>query len=86
MDDSDEELGAYIYSTSRTAKLFREEAAATNNISSTNHNKSNNICATSRSKRNEPPEGDDVVSAVLPNAKVARKRCSNEGCTNLVVN
>ena len=30
-DDSDEELGAYIYRTSRTAKLLREEAEARNN-------------------------------------------------------
>ena len=27
-DDSDEELGAYIYSISRTAQLLREEAEA----------------------------------------------------------
>ena len=30
-DDSDEELGAYIYSISRTAQLLREEAAAARN-------------------------------------------------------
>ena len=27
-DDEDEELGAYIYQTSHTAKLFREKAAS----------------------------------------------------------
>ena len=35
LDDSDdEELGAYIYRTSRTAQLLREEAAARNSESS----------------------------------------------------
>ena len=37
-EDSDEELGAYIYSFSRTAQLLREEAAARNNEMTTNNN------------------------------------------------
>ena len=64
-DDSDEELGAYIYSrTSRTAKLLREKVARNNETSSsTKHtNKSNNIRAR-KSKRKEPPSegGGDAV-------------------------
>ena len=40
-DDSDEELGAYIYRTSRTAKLLREKAAAArNNELATNNTRS----------------------------------------------
>jgi len=80
--DSDEELGAYIYRTSRTAKLLREEAARNNDKKPPNDKKSNNI-RTRRQKRKKPPEEDDnIVSAVLSKAKYVRKRCSNEGCIN----
>ena len=52
-DDSDEELGAYIYRTSHTAKFFREkeELARNNDKTSTNHNKSNSIHAKKRKKQ-----------------------------------
>ena len=62
-DDSDEEIGAYIYSTSRTAKLLREEAAARNNELPTNND--NNIYA-KRSKRKSPHEfeNDTYISFV----------------------
>ena len=62
-DDSDEELGAYIYSISRTAKLLREEEAATtvrnnelelslstNNNDDNDDNDSNNIKVTTPKK------------------------------------
>ena len=82
-DDSDEELGAYIYRTSRTAKLFREEVSRDNdNETSTNNYKSNDI-RTRKSKRKKPPEGENVVSAVLSISKVVRKRYDNEECKNL---
>jgi hypothetical protein len=42
-DDSDEELGAYIYSIIRAAQLLREEAAARNNEIPTDNNNDNNI-------------------------------------------
>ena len=72
-DDSDEELGAYIYRTSHTAKLFREEVSRDNdNETSTNNNYKSNSISTRKSKRKNPPEGD--VSTVLSNEKVARKR------------
>ena len=81
LDDSDdEELGAYIYRTSRTAQLLGEEEAARNNneLSTKNNNKSNNILLGGRkSKRKKPPdEGDNVVSTVLSKTKVARKLCN----------
>ena len=37
-DDSDEELGAYIYRTSRTAQLLREAAASTKLTTKNNNN------------------------------------------------
>ena len=52
-DDSDEELGAYIYSISRTAQLLREEAAARKNDLKTNNNDNDNI---TMHKRNSPHE------------------------------
>ena len=56
-DDSDEELGAYIYRTSRTAQLLREEAAA-RNIELTTKN-DNNITIP-RPKRKCPREVENL--------------------------
>ena len=39
-DDDDEELGAYIYQTSQTAKLFREKEEAANALVSKTQRKS----------------------------------------------
>ena len=50
-DDSDEELGAYIYRTSRTAKLLREKETARNNELTTN-----NDANITRPKRKSPHE------------------------------
>ena len=81
-DDSDEELGAYIYRTSHTAKLLREKAAAARN----NELATNNT----RSKRKSPHEVEENTSVLSePKHRVKRKRkiyiCINEGCTNQIV-
>ena len=82
-DDSDEELGAYIYRTSHTAKFFREkeELARNNDKTSTNHN-------TRKSKRKKQLEAENtsVSSESKQRAKKKRKKytCSHEGCTNQV--
>ena len=73
-DDSDEELGAYIYSTSRTAKLSREEAAARNrnNELNTTKNNDNNI---TRPKRKSPYEVDDkLASSSEPEQRTKKKK------------
>ena len=84
-DDSDEELGAYIYSTSRTAQLLREEAAARNNELSLNND--NDI---TRPKRKSPHEVENVSLSSEPKQRTKKKRkkytCSNEGCTNYAQN
>jgi len=84
-DDSDEELGAYIYSISRTAQLLREEAAARNNGMTTNND--NDI---TRSKRKSPHEVESTSVSSEPKERMKKKMkkynyiCSNEGCTNNV--
>ena len=85
-DDSDEELGAYIYRTSHTAQLLKEEAAARSNGLATNHNKSNNITIT-RSKRKNPHEVENVSVSSEPKERAKKKKryiCSQEGCVNQV--
>ena len=84
-EDSDKELGDYIYSISRTAQLFREEAAARNNELSPNNN---NV---TRPKRKSPHEvGNNTSVSSEPKERTKKKRrrkiyiCSNEGCTNKV--
>ena len=87
-DDSDEELGAYIYSISHTAQLFREEAAAAartrNNELSTNYD-------ITRPKRKSPHEVENNTSVLSEpkqrtKKKWKKKTCSQEGCTNQVKN
>ena len=65
-DDSDEELGAYIYSTSHTAQLFREEAAAMNNELTMSNN--------TRSKRKVPPEVGNISVSSEPKQRAKKKR------------
>ena len=75
-DDSDEELGAYIYRTSHTAQLLRE-AAARNDEMTTNNNTDTNIHAR-RWKRKKPPEVQDnisVSSEPKERTKKMRKKC-----------
>ena len=88
--DSEDELGAYIYSTSHTAKLFREKAAARNNEKlSTNNDNDSNIRAR-RSKRKSPHEVGNALIPSEPKECTKKKRkkyiytCSNEGCANQV--
>ena len=72
-DDSDEELGAYIYRTSHTAKFFREkeELVRNNDKTSTNHkNKSNSIHAKKRKKQLEA----ENTSAFHQNRSNVRRR------------
>ena len=78
-DDSDEELGAYIYSTSRTAKLLREQAAA---------RKNNGLTTDTRTKRKIPHEVENISVSSEPTqrSKKRRKKCSNKGCNNQVQN
>ena len=82
-EDSDEELGAYIYMTSRTAQLLREEeaAAARNNELTTND---------TRSKRKSPSEVENNISVSSEVLSEPKRRkiysCNNKGCTNIVQN
>ena len=80
-DDSDEELGAYIYSISRTAKLLREGAAARNDELSTNNNDT-----ISRSKRKSPPEVGNISEEPNHHAAnsllILRYAPRTEGCAN----
>ena len=82
--DSDEELGNYIYSISRTAQLFREEAAARNNEITTNNDEDN--ITRHKGKSSHKVENTLVSSEPEECMKKKRKRytCSNEGCTNQV--
>ena len=83
-DDSDEELGAYIYRTSRTAELLREEVVMNNETSTNNNDKSNNIPTRKSKRKKQPLEGEDhATPAVSTRAKKrVRKQCTYEGCTN----
>ena len=89
-DDSDEELGAYIYSISRTAQLLREEAAAARNNELTTNNDNNDDNIT-MPKRKSPHEVENTSVSSEPKERMKKKRkgyintCSNEGCTNQVV-
>ena len=84
-DDSDEELGAYIFSTSRTAQLLREEAAARNNELTMNNDNDNNNNIT-RSKRKSPHEVKNTSVSPEPKQRTKNERkkytCSHEGCSN----
>ena len=59
-DDSDEELGAYIYRTSHTAQLLREKTAARNNELTTN-----NDANITRPKRKSPREVENNMYSHL---------------------
>ena len=80
-DDSDEELGAYIYRTSRTAQLLREEAAAARN----NELSPNNYNNITRPKRKSPHEVENNIPKRTKKNKYTYI-CSHEGCTNIVQN
>ena len=72
-DDSDEELGAMIYSSSHTAKKFREEAERI---------KESELYASSKNtklKRKKSPSPSPTST------KRVRRKCSINGCTNNVV-
>ena len=88
-DDSDEEIGAYIYSTSHTAQLFREEAAAArNNELSPNNDDNINITMHKRKSPHEHEvENNTSVSSEPKRIKKKRKirTCSTEGCANQVI-
>ena len=64
--DSDEELGAYIYRTSHTAKLLREKATARNNEFATKTN--------TKSKRKIPPEVENISVSSEPKQRAKKKR------------
>ena len=84
-DDSDEELGAYIYSISRTAQLFREEEAAARN----NELPPNNDDNITMHKRKSPHEVENNTSVSSEPKRIKKKRkirtCKHEGCTNQVI-
>ena len=88
--DSDEELGTYIYSISRTAQLLREEEEEDNEKMSSNNDNEYDIRAR-RSKRKSPHEIENniPVSSEPKERSTKKKRkkytCCNEGCTNKVV-
>ena len=68
--DSDEKIGAYIYRTSRTAQLLREEAAARNNETANNDN---NI--TRPKRKSHPNEVENaLVSSEPKECSVKKKR------------
>ena len=90
-DDSDEELGAYIYSISHTAQLFREEAAAAAARTRNNELSTNNDTNITRTKRKSPHEVENNTSVLSEpkqrtKKKWKKKTCSQEGCTNQVKN
>ena len=73
-----------IYSTSHTAQLLREAAAAArkNELTTNNHD---NI---TRHKRKSPHKVENNTVSLEPKLRTKKKRkkytCSNEGCTNHV--
>ena len=86
-DDSDEELGAYIYSISRTAQLFREEEAAARN-NELPPNNDDNITMHKRKSPHDEVENTSVSSE--PKERSTKKKrynytCSHKGCANQVV-
>ena len=72
-DDSDEELGAMIYSSSHTAKKFREEAERIKQSESYASSSKN-----TKLKRKMSPSPSISTKRV-------RRKCSINGCTNNVV-
>ena len=75
-DDSDEELGAIIYQSSRTAKKFREEAERI---------KQSESCAPSSKKTSKNTKLKRKISpAPSISTKCARRKCSIDECTNNV--
>ena len=89
-DDSDEELGAYIYSISHTARLLREEEAAAVRKNELSPNDDNTNIRVRRSKRKRPhDEVENTSVSSEPKERSTKKKkkiytCGNEGCANQV--
>ena len=73
-DDSDEELGAYIYSISRTAQLLREEAARNNQSTTNNDNNDDNITMPKRKSPHKVEKATYLYQHQNQNQSDVRKR------------